>query len=58
MAARVRGWEIAWATRLSESTLSRIVSGRRDVTDEEARLIATALGREVHELFPELGEAA
>jgi plasmid maintenance system antidote protein VapI len=49
-------WQIAYAVGISGSTLSRIVSGRREPSAEESERLALALGSSVDELFPDEGE--
>lgn len=46
--------EIAKAARMHESKLSKIVNGHLLPTEDEAALIAAAIGRQVSELFPEV----
>jgi transcriptional regulator with XRE-family HTH domain len=44
-------WEIAKKAGLSESRLSRLANGRYPPTEEEARRLATVLGKSPDELF-------
>jgi transcriptional regulator with XRE-family HTH domain len=48
-------WQVAFLAKLSESMLSRIVTGRRTPTANEAQRLARALGTDSSDLFP--GEA-
>ena len=46
-------WRLARQIGISESTLSRIVVGRRDPSPEERKAIANALGITAREVFRE-----
>ena len=49
-------WRVGRAAGLSPTVLSHIMSGRRPVTQEEARRLADVLETEVHALFPDMDE--
>lgn len=51
-------WRVGRAAGLSPTVLSHIVTGRRAVTQEEARRLADVLEADVRDLFPELEEDA
>lgn len=46
-----RQYQIARAAGFTETTFSRIISGRRDASPQERKRIAKALGRREDELF-------
>lgn len=43
---------IARLLKISDTTLSRIVRGRREPTDEQRKALAEFLGRDASEIFP------
>jgi transcriptional regulator with XRE-family HTH domain len=45
-------WQVAYMAGLSASSLSRLLSGRREPSPDEARRLAQVLGVEPHDLFP------
>ena len=45
-------YQVAQAAGLSETTLSRIASGRREASPDERQRLARVLGRGERELFP------
>lgn len=52
-----RQGDIATASFMGETRLSKIVTGREDPTDDEKKAIAKALGKRVHDLFSVSAEA-
>ena len=49
---------IAAEVGMSETRLSRVVTGRLRPTPEEARAVAEQLGHEVDDLFPEVAQGS
>lgn len=48
-----RQYDLAAAARISETRLSRLVTGRLEATAEERRRLSLALGESEEVLFPE-----